>query len=249
MQNATTTTPAVHYDNPWLEAAAEAGSEFRNIVKFNKGDWLRGDDCIPESSEFVAYIDQLLRGWIRFKDGAVVDRYIVPISAGRPPEREELGDLDPSEWKETDADGRPRDPFVKQWMLPLMAVDTEDFAVFATGSKGGIAAIGDLCRVYGRAHRNGLLPIVALKTRSYKHPIYGKIQTPDLPIVGWHETAPEAAGPNTTNPSPGAGGASAPSKDPMDEIDRFIFEDATVGDSLCLAMNFDPNQCRHAYNT
>jgi hypothetical protein len=216
MQNAT--TPAVDYDNPWMEAAAEAGSEFRNIIKFNKGDWLRGDDCIPEGTEFVAYIDQLLRGWIRFEDGAVVDRHIIPITAGRPPERQELGDLDPSEWKETDADGKPRDPFVKQWMLPLTAVDTEDFAVFATGSKGGIAAIGDLCRVYGRANRNELLPIVALKTRSYKHPIYGKIQTPDLPIVGWHGTAPHAVSSNIPKPTSGAGGASAPSNDLMDEI-------------------------------
>ena len=38
---------------------------------------------------------------------------------------------------------------------------------------------------------------VALRTRSYKHKQYGRIETPDLPIVGWdgEPTAPPTAPP------------------------------------------------------
>jgi hypothetical protein len=43
-------------------------------------------------------------------------------------------------------------------------------------------------KVYGRSPRNGLLPIVALKCASYKHPQYGKVLKPDLPIIGWQAT-------------------------------------------------------------
>ena len=50
-------------------------------------------------------------------------------------------------------------------------------------------------KVYGRSPRNGLLPIVALKCASYKHPQYGKVLKPDLPIIGWHGTATTPAAP------------------------------------------------------
>ena len=88
-------------------------------------------------------------------------------------------------WREKDADGKPRDPWVAQWFLPLINIENGEVVTFVTGSKGGIAAVSDLCRVYGHKKRDGLLPIVALKTRSYKHKQYGRIETPDLPIVGW----------------------------------------------------------------
>jgi hypothetical protein len=77
-----------------------------------------------------------------------------------------------------------------QWLLPMAPVDAEgDLTVYCTGSKGGMSAIGLLCKVYGRSQRNGLLPIVALKSASYKHPDFGKVFKPDLPIVGWHGAA------------------------------------------------------------
>ena len=36
--------PAVQYENPWLEAAAEAGSAFGKILKFVKGEWQIGEE-------------------------------------------------------------------------------------------------------------------------------------------------------------------------------------------------------------
>jgi hypothetical protein len=177
--------------NPWLEAADEAGGGFGKLLKFNKGDWEVGDDPIPEGTEYIAFIDEVARGWVRFEDKKVTDRKIVKVRDGHPPKREDLDDDDESQWEVDEKTGKPRDPWVLQWLLPMAPVDAEgDLVVFVTSSKGGMSAIGLLCKVYGRSQRNGLLPIVALKTAHYKHPEYGKVAKPDLPIVSWHGAPP-----------------------------------------------------------
>jgi hypothetical protein len=185
-----TNLPATQREtNPWLEAAAEAGSDLGRLLKFVKGEWQIGDDTVAENTEYIAHVDQIARGWIKFADGKVVDQIIGKLADSfKVPQREELSDNDPAQWNEKDANGNPRDPWVKQWLLPMVSVDTSDVVTFVTSSKGGAAAIGSLCRVYGNKKRDGLLPIVALKTRSYKHQNYGRIETPELPIVGWDGT-------------------------------------------------------------
>jgi hypothetical protein len=180
---------AKQYENPWLEAADEAGGGFGKILKFVKGEWEIGEETLPEGKEFIAYIDEVARGYVKFEDKTVKERHIVKVRDGHPPKREDLGDNDPDQWEVGD-DGKPRDPYVLQWLLPMSPVDAAgDLTVFCTSSKGGIGAIGLLCKVYGRSERNGLLPIVALKSANYKHPDYGKVFKPDLPIVGWHGSA------------------------------------------------------------
>ena len=185
-QKNTTTLPVTHYENQWLEAASEVGNDLGRLLKFVKGKFESGDDEIPIGTEYIAHVNQIARGWVRFAEGKVVDRAIGKIADGyKPPQRTELSDNDPESWTERDANGKPRDPWVPQWYLPLISVETGEVYTFVTGSKGGIAAVANLCRVYGNKHRDNLLPIVALRTRSYKHKQYGRIETPDLPIVGW----------------------------------------------------------------
>jgi hypothetical protein len=181
---------AVTFDNPWLQAAAEAGgSDLGRLLKFVKGRWCVGDDEVSQGSEFIAHLDQLARGWVRFEDGAVTDLKLVKIADGvKLPEREALPDLDQKKWEQDD-NGEPRDPWTLQWYLPLIGVETGDFVTYVTNSAGGNGAIASLCRVYGNRQRDGLLPIIALKARSYKHRQYGRVEVPDLPIVGWHGRA------------------------------------------------------------
>ena len=218
MQQERPTLPAVQYDNPWLEAADEAGGEFGRILKFVKGEWMIGEDSVPEGTEYVAHIDQVARGWVKFEDGARTDHKIMLVASGNKlPNREELGDTDKKKW-EADDEGNPRDPWVKQWFLPLTAVEGNDCVVYITSSKGGIGAIGSLCRIYGRSDRKGLLPIIALKVRSYKHSKYGKIETPDLPIAGWHGTSSTPTTANAVQPPPNTGGPAADFNDPIHTI-------------------------------
>jgi hypothetical protein len=202
----------VQYENPYLGVAAEAGGGFGKILKFVKGEYLVGEDTVSEGTECIAYLDQLARAWIKFEDGAIVDRKIELVVSGKKlPNREELGDNDKKKW-ETDDNDKPRDPWVKQWLMPLVKVDDQDWMVFVSSSKGGNTAIGTLCGIYGRSDRKGLLPIIALKVRSYKHHEYGKIETPDMPIVGWHGTSSTPA--NPVQPPPSVGGTDF---DPIDD--------------------------------
>ena len=202
--------PATTYDNPWLEAAAEAGNPFGKLLKFVKGKWEIGDDEVTLGAEYIAHIDQLARGWVRFEDGKVTDFKIEKVADGiKLPTRDELPDNDPKKWTEKDADDQPRDPWVKQWYLPLIGVENNDFATFVSGSNGGDNAIGNLCRVYGHNMRDGLLPIVALKTTSYKHKKYGRIEEPDFPVVGWHGTPRSPTGDGNSGAGPRTGNAAA----------------------------------------
>ena len=96
--------------------------------------------------------------------------------------------MDPKKWTEKDADGNKRDPWTEQWYLPLVSVKSGEVVTFVTGSKSGIGTIRDLCRIYGHKHRDGLLPIVALKAGSYKNRKYNTIvDTPELSVVGWDD--------------------------------------------------------------
>lgn len=189
MEKKQQTVPATRSSNPWLQVAKEAGSnDTGKLLKFIKGVYESGDDTIPDGTEFVAHIDQLVRGWVRFEDGKVIDRNIVKIADDfKMPKREELGDTGPKKWTEKDADGKRRDPWSEQWFLPLISVASGDFFTFISGSRGGIGAIRELCNKYGHQRREGLLPIIALKVRSYKHKQYGRIETPDFAVVGWDD--------------------------------------------------------------
>src|SRR5262249_12348793 len=66
----------VSYENPWLEAAAETGNELGRLLKFVKGKYETGDDEVPEGTEYVAHIDQLVRGWVKFEDNKVVEQHL-----------------------------------------------------------------------------------------------------------------------------------------------------------------------------
>jgi len=58
---------------------------FGKILKFNKGDWLVGEDEVPEGKEYIVYIDETARGWVKFVDKTPVDRRIVKVRDGHPP--------------------------------------------------------------------------------------------------------------------------------------------------------------------
>ena len=54
-------------------------------------------------------------------------------------------------------------------------------------SSGGLNAIADLCKVYGRKMREhpNEYPVVALKVGSYKHAEWGKVHVPVFIVTGW----------------------------------------------------------------
>ena len=205
-----TNLPAVQtVSNPWLDMAQEASSGIGRLLKFTKGVYECGDSEIKIGTEFVAHVDQIARGWIKFTGGKLAEQRLFK-GGEQPPPRDALGDNDQSTWDDVDNSGKPRDPWFFQWYLPLSSVDDGDTMTFATQSKGGIGAIGKLCSLYGRRGGRGPLPIIQLGSSSYKNKKYGRIDTPEFPVVRWDDAA---AGPVAQIPL---------SKDIMDDEIPFL---------------------------
>jgi len=175
-------------------AAMSMTSITGTLIKFNKGDWVTGDDeDLEENTELVANMDQLMVGWIKWVDQRPTEQIMGTVVSGyQAPRRNELGDTDQAEW-EVDEQGRPRDPWqFSNYIVmkdPGESTSEEHLYTFATSSKGGLGAIGVLCREFGKEMRTrpDQYPIVRLGADSYRHPTYGRIHTPIIKIVGWED--------------------------------------------------------------
>lgn len=171
--------------NRFLRVAGETnGENIGRLLKFTKGHYYVGDDEVAAGREYVAHVNQLARGWVKFEDGKVVEQKLGKIADGfEPAAREELGDTDSDQW-EVDSSGNPRDPWVLQYYLPFEDLETGEVVVFVTSSHGGRGAIGKLCNVFARNVDKGS-PQIRLGVSAYKHREYGRIETPEFPVVSW----------------------------------------------------------------
>ena len=160
------------------------------LLKFSKGDWTAGEsnDEVEEGTQFIANMDELLVGWVRWSQNRPTDHIMGKVVNGyQPPRRNELGDSDQDQWEVGD-DGNSRDPWQVTNYL-LLQGEEDELYTFTTSSKGGINAIGDLCVKYGkllRQHPNDF-PVIKIGTGSYMHQnkAYGRIKFPTFEIVGW----------------------------------------------------------------
>lgn len=176
------------YD-PYAAYGQEAASGSGDFLKFSKGEWLKGqnDDEVALGSRLAANMAELSIGWIRWEDGKPAERRMGLLAQGHKPEpRDALGYTDQSQW-EDDENGKPKDPWNFTNELPLANPETGEQMTFSASSKGGIGAIGNLCKAYGREYkaRDGQVPIIELQRDSYKHKVYGKTYVPLIPIVAW----------------------------------------------------------------
>jgi hypothetical protein len=203
--------------------AATARAIEGDLLKFVQGDYFAGQDNreIPLGTKLVARMDTLAIGWLRWQDNAPGDDERIGLVAQgfMPVKRHELGDLDKACW-ETDKEGRPRDPWQFTNRLVLHgAEDAEVVFTFATSSRGGLDAVGELCKAYGRHIRQfpDEDPIIELDGSSYPHPdkTIGRVKYPIFKVVGWVKknglddagTAPTE--PPKSPPSDKAAGAAA----------------------------------------
>jgi hypothetical protein len=188
--------PATDQANPFEEygnAATARGGIEGTLLKFNKGDYLAGQEGeeVPLGTQFAARVDKLLVGWVCWQDNVPVDKQHMGLVADRyqPPRRNELGDLDKANW-EINANGQAQDPWQLTNYLPLRRIDNGELYTFATNSKGGLSAIGELCKDYGKMMRQrpDENPVIALDASSYLHRdrSIGRVHVPVLNnIVDW----------------------------------------------------------------
>jgi hypothetical protein len=176
--------------NAWVEVSTALDQVLGGpLLKFTKqGEFVTGSDAnvMPAGTRCVARVDEVQFGWCKWIGGEKVDQRM-GRTADRfcPPQRSELGDTDRAQW-EVD-DGKPKDPWQFQTLLPVTRLDTDETFDFVSGSKGGLAAVNKLVRTYGTRLAQGKdgLPIVDLRAGDYKHRTYGKIFFPVFAIVNY----------------------------------------------------------------
>lgn len=185
--------------NPYESYGAQASQKgiVGKLLKFSKGDWLAGEDNeeVEDGKTLVAVMDQLSVGWIKWSENRPEQQIMGLIAeAYQPPKRSTLGDDDQSQWEIDETSGKPRDPWQFSNNLIMKEVgaatgDEEKLYTFATSSRGGIGAIGELCKVFGKTMRErpDEYPIVTLGVDSYMHSNkqFGRIKVPTLEVTGW----------------------------------------------------------------
>jgi hypothetical protein len=107
-----------------------------------------------------------------------------------------------------------------------MLNESGELFTFTSASRGGISAIGELCRRYSqhRKRHPDVLPMIALDVDSYQHKVkeYGRIKVPRFTPAGWEprakfDAALAAAGFAVTEDAP-AEPLPSPANEMSDEI-------------------------------
>jgi len=185
----TNTLSAVNTEATNILKAAQEEAPFDKILKFKKGQYVIGNDDVALGTEFLAYAAAWTKMWIKFVNDAVVERRVYRVAHGeRPPQREELDETDETTWRRG-RDGKPADPWVFQYLLPLENQTTGEIVVFTTSTIGGRQAVSDLCKTYAKRKIDGKngQPIVALAVAEMKTKNYGNVSRPSFEIVGWDD--------------------------------------------------------------
>jgi hypothetical protein len=176
----------------YILAAAKQDAGFDKILKFKKGVYVVDDKTIPLGTEFLAHTTAWTKCWIKFIDGEFMERKLYRVALGeQPAEREDLDDLDQSTWK-LGIDGKPADPWILQYMLPMETLSSGDIVVFCSQSAGGKLAVSDICGAYARRCKKGVLgqPVVKLGCTMMPTKKFGDVQRPLFEVVSWDDGEP-----------------------------------------------------------
>jgi hypothetical protein len=187
-----------------LDALARSASSV-TMIKFNSGNWTISDVAVPGTARFVIYPDQVAHSWTHFADGKAVSEISAVVADDEDGDvelrivsgkgREDLGHDDQTKW-DCDASGKPRDPWVYGFALPMTNAETGAAVTFKIASVGGMAAIAGQVASFSRNRHLGH-PIVTLSAGSYKNKKYGGYTSFPVFVEAGFDAPPAAArGPN-----------------------------------------------------
>jgi hypothetical protein len=176
--------PALVNVNSGMNRLAKYGSS-GTVLRFSKdGKFVmptNGDEELPEGTELACIWEQAKAGYQRFNGkGERPDVRLSLVFGGKPLEREELGDTDPTQWPESDLTGRPEDPWREVLMVPLISTETGEVYIFSTMSITGLRAVSNLLTQSARmaAKEEGFYPVIALRAGGYEHRKFGWVRVP-----------------------------------------------------------------------
>ena len=165
------------------------------LIKFVKGEWQMGlnRDPISSSQRFVAVMDTLTIGYMKWVGGEIVDHKMGLVADGfRAAHRNDLDDLGgenrkPASTATASIRGRRRSCSCSS-RRPRPTISLPSARARREGD-----AIGDLCAAHGASTEGaGLYPVVTLGTDSYQHSnrAFGRVKVPVFKIVDCVEAAP-----------------------------------------------------------
>ena len=178
------------------EAQQDAG--FQKMLKFKKGDYICDGEEVPLGTKYIAHAVGWTKTWVHFEDQKVVERKNYRVARGeKAPERDQLPDNDESKWP-MGLSGRPADPWVYQYLLPMENVSSGEVQIFVASSFGGRRAVADLCAAYSRRAGKSKVgagqPIVTLQMMLMPTKRFGEVPRQHLEIVGWDDGEPTEVG-------------------------------------------------------
>jgi hypothetical protein len=160
-------------------------------VRFSKdGKFIlptEGDKELSEGSTYAVVWDQARGGFQKFGGKGERPEYRVAlIFGGKPPEKDELPDRDPSQWPISDLTGEKEDPWREVIMVPLHSTEDGQVYVFSTMSVTGLRAASNLLGQSARmaAKDSDHYPVIKLRCGGYEHKRFGWVKVPGFERVG-----------------------------------------------------------------
>jgi hypothetical protein len=150
---------------------------------------LDDDVEVPSGTEFIAFLHETQKGYIKFNEGGPPDVRMVRIDQiDRVPEREELGDNDPTKWP-LDLNGEKADPWKEQFAIPMMRHDAggELFVLVARG----VVAMNAVKNLLGRwrfhpKRKEGCIPLIEIRNGTYFSKRFNADRPkPEYAIIDW----------------------------------------------------------------
>ena len=175
--------------NPWLIASTTlSGGDTKPILRFEKGDWLLGQDKkeLKLGTLLLANMAGVEWGWVRWQDSRPTDRRMGLLAEGYQVEpRSALPDQDRDMW-DLDDKGYKRDPWQKMIEIPVRIPDGDEL-LMAGGSRGWEGCCKALFEAYGKGLKEGRqgTPVIKLGGSHYDHKMYGRVKVPVLELVEW----------------------------------------------------------------
>ena len=177
-----------------IEEAAHDDAGFEAFLLFKKGEYFIDEEEIPLGTEYLAHPEAWVKVWRKFDGEQVVARHVYHVARReKPPEREDLDDWPENENWPIGEDGKPFDPWVPLYLVPLENPETGEVVIFSTRSIGGRRAVADLCTTWAKRTRrikNCGEPKIKLGVADMPTKKYGKVKRPLFEIVGWDDRDP-----------------------------------------------------------
>jgi hypothetical protein len=206
----TTTAPVPTTSEEALDQhLAEWGGAGGRLFSFNGSTGIHrtlDDDVeVPDGTQFIAYLFQTQRGFIKFNADGPPDTVMVQIDAtAKTVERSDLGDNDESLWPPGTMNGKAHeDPWKEQFAVPMARNDAggELYVLVARGSvaMNSVSALLGRWRLHPK-RQEGLVPIIQIKNSTYFNKRFNENKPkPEYWIVGW-VTRSGAPAPSATAP-------------------------------------------------